>query len=131
MPTLERGRLIYHGTRWHDPQEKWWRRANNFPDRIGEDGGISYSLDLESSSKIRRAQVVITYRVTQDLDYVECRNKGEFFDKLKEGHNAVWTEAENELVIKVNQQVRYLEFLRDDLDDDSVDLTCGIGCAVM
>ena len=113
MNTLVKGTVIYHGTRWREGQIKWWEKG--FPNKEGEDGGVSYSLDDRSSPKIRMAQVVIQYKLIKDLDYLVCNSKADFYPTFSNNPEilACWTRVENELSMRLMVQGVYLKYHTD------------------
>lgn len=113
MPTLEKGTIIYHGTRWKQGQEKWWKTG--FPNKEGEDGGISFCLDDSSSPKITNAEVLIQYKLIKDLSYLVCKSKAEFYNVFSKQPQTIacWTKTENELAIRLVVQGAYLQYHTD------------------
>lgn len=116
MKIMSKNSVIYHGTKWEPSEPKWWRGTSNpYPNKVGEDGGISYSLDKYSSPKLRNAKVVVEYELTKDLPYIECSHKCEFRRVLNDNPTvlAVWTKHENELVIRNIVQGACLKYKTD------------------
>ncbi len=76
---IAKGEHVFHGTRWTAGEEKWWATPDNFPNKVGADGGVSFALDARASPKTRQPGIVpLDYEVTQEIRAVHCASKGEF-----------------------------------------------------
>ena len=96
---------LYHGTRWKEGDPQWWLTGDGFPDKVGEDGGISFTLDKDASPKIKNAQVILFYKA------IECAKKGDFYKTLQANPDKVcYTKAEEEVVIGIKYLKTYIKY---------------------
>jgi hypothetical protein len=106
---LPRGTSLFHGTRWQEGEQEWWRTST--PGRKNdEDGGVSYTLVPETSPKVRNAHVILEYKLTRDVDVTVCKSKADFGRNLKSQDDVCYTPAEQEVKIRVQDGSRLLTF---------------------
>ena len=68
--------------------------------RDDEDGGVSFTLDPGSTPKVKNANVIIRYRLTQDVNAKHCSSKAQFHSELQSnGELACYAKAEQEVKI--------------------------------
>lgn len=107
---LKKGTSLYHGTRYQNDQKQWWG-IGKFPNKEGEDGGVSFTLDADATPKVKNANVILEYTLTRNVDAIECKSKGEFYQILKNDATSVcYTRHEQEVVIALAHLDHYLEF---------------------
>jgi hypothetical protein len=108
---LEKGTSLYHGTRWQKGATKWWRDSSSpFPNKEGEDGGISFTLDPDATAKVKNANVILEYSLAKDVEARQCSSKGEFYKILQNDSLAVvYTEKEQEVVMTLQALPMYLD----------------------
>jgi|SRR5580658_4954260 hypothetical protein len=111
MKELKKGTSLYHGTRWQTGSLEWWTNAESpFPNKVGEDGGISFTLDPDATPKVKNANMILEYTLAKDIAARECGSKGEFHAILQNDHLAVvYTKKEEEVVIHPDALGHYLE----------------------
>jgi hypothetical protein len=110
---LAKGTILYHGTRWQPSEPKWWG-IGKFPNKVGEDGGVSFTLDCDATPKVKNAQVILEYELLMDIDAIDCKSKAEFYDILRSNNAAVcYTKKEEEVVISLDYLSTYLQFGTD------------------
>lgn len=97
------GTSVYHGTQRREGEKEWWLGENPYPNKEGEDGGVSFTLNPNASPKTRKATVLLEYTVEWNIQAFHCERKGDFYDIFRENPEAIcYTLAEEELVIPVN-----------------------------
>jgi hypothetical protein len=107
---LKKGTPLYHGTRWVATTPKWWG-IGKFPNKVGEDGGVSFTLDCDATPKVKNAQMILEYELLQDVEAIECDTKAQFYDILRSNGAAVcYTKQEQEVVIGLDYLPVYLQF---------------------
>lgn len=100
---------VYHGTRG---ELKWWEGSEPFPNRDDEDGGVSFTLDVEASPKTKNASWILDYEFIKDVEAIECRGKHEFYNNFRHDERAVqYAEAEKEIKIASRNCVNVLRFV--------------------
>jgi hypothetical protein len=112
---LAQGTCLYHGTRWQEGEDEWWRRSGATPGRRDdEDGGVSFTLDPGSTPKVRNANVIIRYRLTRDVDAKHCSSKAQFHSELQSnGELACYAKAEQEVKIRTASLPGLVAFVDD------------------
>jgi hypothetical protein len=107
---LKRGTRLYHGTIWREGDLIWWG-SGKYPNKQGEDGGVSFTLNKNSSSKTRNAGIIIEYSLKDDTCVIHCEHKSKFSSILRLIPEAIcYTKSEEEVVIGVNYQSEYLQY---------------------
>jgi hypothetical protein len=96
---LAKGTSLFHGTRYEKGGPKWWEGDDSpYPNRAGEDGGVSFTRDVDASPKTKNANVLLEYTLAWDLDAIHCASKGEFYKIFQNDSSAVcFTDHEQEV----------------------------------
>lgn len=105
------GTSFFHGTRWASGNPRWWESGSPFPNKEGEDGGISFTSDPDASPKTKNANVLLEYKLLWELDATYCASKGDFYSLVQKG-NVCCTDAEKEIVFPASSVADWLEFAR-------------------
>ena len=108
---LDSGTYLYHGTRWREGTPKWWG-AGKYPNKEGEDGGISFTLRPEATPKVKNADVILVYQLTKQIPLLMCPTKGDFYKQLRRG-SACYTPTEQEVVFQLADLASHLRFVQD------------------
>lgn len=107
---IPKGHLLFHGTRWQEGTQRWWETS--MPNRVDEDGGISFTLDPSSTPKVINAQIVIAFRATRLIKARVCKSKGEFYQLLNSTEDVCYARHEQEVKFRTSVTENYLRFDR-------------------
>ena len=108
--SIPKDTALFHGTK---SDTKWWETSNPYPNKDGEDGGVSFALDPDATSKIRTAEWVLCYKAKIDFIATKHASKSTFYSYLN-AHKTecCYTTTETELVMKAAQCSTYLTFVK-------------------
>jgi hypothetical protein len=103
--------FLWHGARAEDGSERpWYASPDAFPNKIGEDGGTSFTLDYGATPKTRNAHIILQYKARHDFRALICASKGDFHHLLTSGTAICYTRVEEEVVFAQGQAQVNLKF---------------------
>lgn len=106
--TFVKGTQLFHGTKG---DKQWWLE-DPFPNKEGEDGGLSFTLDPNASPKTRNATMLLVYAFNEDVKAEVHDTKGSFRKSLQADSSAVChTAAEAEVVMSRDAAEFFLDFV--------------------